>query len=443
MTDAIVNNQAEAGIVATLVRHPEFILHSDYLKPSYFYNRDNACIYWAIQELYKAGIDNIDAFNITTRIESNPKVKKEFEKYNLPDMQEYIDMSGAISRETLNEYLDLVSRVIELSFKRDLNRKLEEYQKICYSDIGLSELSQKVYSGLDSLTEKYITSNNIKIFGEVSDNLYQEICDRRDLSGTYGIPSKFKIVSDYFTYEPTELVLVSARMKKGKSALLMNEAMDKLQKGIPTLYIDTEMSDRLFFERVLANLTGIEVKRVKNGQLSDNEKINIEKAKVWIKKQPFVHIYDPSMTNEAVYSICKILKYKIGLRFVIWDYIKSNETDSSLQYNELGSKCDFLKNEIAGELELAVLAAAQLNRQNQVADSDKLERYCSVSCKWEDKTAEEYLRDGAECGNYKLIIKLNRLGEQMTEDEYIDMMFDGNRMRIEQAKQQHKQAKPF
>ncbi|MFR7443134.1 MAG: hypothetical protein ACLUUO_06085 [Sellimonas intestinalis] len=40
-------------MIATLVHHPEFILHTDYLKPSYFYNVENGCIYWAISELYK------------------------------------------------------------------------------------------------------------------------------------------------------------------------------------------------------------------------------------------------------------------------------------------------------------------------------------------------------------------------------------------------------
>ncbi len=34
----IIDNQAESGVIATLVVHPEFILHSDFLKAGYFYN---------------------------------------------------------------------------------------------------------------------------------------------------------------------------------------------------------------------------------------------------------------------------------------------------------------------------------------------------------------------------------------------------------------------
>ena len=109
----------------------------------------------------------------------------------------------------------------------------------------------------------------------------------------------------------------------------------------------------------------------------------------------------------------------------------------------MGARCDFLKNNVAGELNIAMLAGAQLNRSNQVADSDKLERYVSASMLWRDKTNEEVARDTLECGNFALIVDLNRMGEQQSEDEYIDFKFDGNRMRIEQAKQHQRDTNPF
>lgn len=434
---------AESGVIATIVCHPEFILHSDYLKAGYFFGKDNGCIYWAIQELYKSGVDNIDAFNITNMISSNKEVKKTTEKYNLPSMQEYIGLSSNVARNTIEEYMLLVDRVVELSFKRDLHRLMVELQRDCSSKILLSDLNTKVYDKLNKLTEKYITSNDIKMFSDQVDTLWNEICNRRNEDGIYGIPSKYSILSEYFTYEPTELVLLKARMKRGKSAFFMNEALHKIKNGIPTAYLDSEMNDRLFFERVLANLTGVDVKRIKNGKYDYDEGQSLAKANEWIKKQPFVHIYDPQATNESMYSTCKILKYKMGLQFVVYDYIKSNIISSSEQYNDLGQKCDFLKNNIAGDLNLSVFAGAQLNRGNQVADSDKLERYASVSILWRDKTADEIIADGKECGNFAMNINLNRLGEQMAEDDYIDFNFDGNKMRIEQAEKQHIVQSPF
>lgn len=441
----ISDNQAEAGVIATLVYHPKFILHTDYLRPSYFYNVENGCIYWAIQELYKNGVETIDAMNITNMLNSNKAVKKKIEQCNLTDMQEFISMSQFACRHTLEEYKLLVNNVVTMSFKRDLNKVALEVQSACFnSGSDLNRLNSLVNTKINKLTEKYITSNEIELFGSRIDDLWKEICNRRTEDGIYGIPSKYPLINEYFTYEPGELVLLKARMKRGKSAFFLNEAIHKIKNGVPTLYLDTEMQDRLFLERMLANLAGIEVKRIKTGKYSYEEGKQLERVNEWIKKQPFVHMYIPSSTEEEIYAIHKVLKYKIGLEFSIFDYIKSNATEPSSNSNILGQKCDFLKNNIAGELNLAMLAGAQLGRNLMVADSDKIERYVSTSVLWREKTTEELRNDGLSCGNFCLNIDLNRNGECMSEEEYIDMSFDGGRMRIEQSKIQHsKEANPF
>ena len=300
-----------------------------------------------------------------------------------------------------------------------------------------------MYDNLEKLTTKYVFNNDVLLFGDKVDSIYQEVVDRRGSNGIFGIPSKFPSLTKYFSYEAGELVMVSGRMKAGKSAVMLNEAIDKVTKGIPTVYFDTEMNDRLFYIRMLSNLTGIDQTKIKTGNLLVEEQRVIDETNDWIKKQPFVHMFIPTSTNEEIYQICRLLKYKMNLQFVVYDYFKSAASDSSAQYNDLGAKCDFLKNRVAGELDLAVLAGAQLNRQNEVADSDKLERYCSVSVNWRKKTAEEYKNDGKECGNSALTIKLNRLGEGMFEDEYIDFKFDGARMRIEEAKQHTVEEPPY
>ena len=107
----------------------------------------------------------------------------------------------------------------------------------------------------------------------------------------------------------------------------------------------------------------------------------------------------------------------MGLKFVIDDYLKSNATSASDNYNILGARCDFLKNKIAGELNMSVLTAAQLNRAGEVGDSMKINRYLSVGIKWFLKTQEQIANDGLQCGNAGMKIYINRLGEQMPEDD--------------------------
>lgn len=431
--------QSESGVIGTLIYHPEFVLHTDYLLPGYFYGVENGCTYWAIQELYKEGITNIDAYNVTNKLQSHPGVSKTIEKYNLPSVQEFMELYKETARHTIEEYKMLAENIVTLAFKRDLIKTLNEISRNCYKkEFDLDTLSGKVYDELDKLTQKYVATTEINTLGCDIDSIWDEIVNRRSADGTYGIPSKYPIFNEYFTYEQGELVVVQAKYKRGKSVLLMNEVIHKLKNGVPTLVVDTEMQTRLYTERLISHLTGIDIKKIKNGQYSDEDAEKIKQSIQWIKEQPFVHIYDPQITNEKLYTICKMLKYKMGLTFVVFDYIKSNATSTSDNYNILGAKCDFLKNQIAGELNLSVLTACQLNRAGEVADSDKINRYLSVAIKWDYKTEEMMVKDGMQCGNTYAKIYVNRLGEQMQEDDeddYIDFVFSGGTMTIAEAVQ--------
>lgn len=431
--------QSESGVIGTLVYHPDFIAYSENLQPRHFFELDNGCIYWAIRELYNKGIENIDAYNLSSQLKSNTAVQRAIEKFNLPKVQELIQLYKMTARNTVEEYKLLVNNVISLAFKRELVTTLSRLETDCMNkNYSLEKLSNLVYGGIDDLTERFVTNEEVRTLGSEIDTLWQEIKDRRTADGTYGMPSKFPSFAPFFTYESGELVVVQAKYKEGKSVFLMNEAIHKLENGVPTLVIDTEMSSRSYVERLLANLTGIDVNRIKSGQYSEKEEKQINDAMSWLKDQPFVHIYDPYMTNEKMYAICKMLKRKIGLAFFVYDYLKSNETSTGDNYNLLGAKCDFLKNNIAGDLDIAVLAACQLNRNGEVADSMKIDRYLSVGVRWGLKTKKMIADDGIQCGNAYAKVRVNRLGEHMAEDdeeEYIDFTFDGAHMAISEAEQ--------
>lgn len=435
--------QSESGVIGSLIYHPEFITHTDYLKPNYFFGKENGCIYWAIQELYKDGITNIDAYNISNKLQSHHGVQKTIEKYNLPSVQEFVELYKGAARNTLEEYKMLAENIVTLAFKRDLIKTLNQLSANCYKpDFTLEKLNSSVYSELDELTQKYIVTTEIHTLGNDIENIWDDIVNRRTADGMYGIPSKFSSFIDYFTYEPGELVVIQAKYKQGKSVFLMNEVVHKLKNGVPTLVVDSEMPTRLYTERLLSHLTGIDMKRIKNGRYNEEEAEIIHNYILWLKEQPFVHIYNPNLTMERLYSICKMLQNKIGLGFVVYDYLKSNETSSSDNYNLLGAKCDFLKNNIAGELDIPVLAACQLNRNGEVADSMKINRYLSVGIKWEYKTQEMIAKDGMQCGNAFAKIYVNRLGRQMQEDDdedYIDFVFSGDTMTIVEAEQHYRQ----
>lgn len=405
------------------------------------YNMENRCLLWAIRSLVQEGIEKIDAVNLSAMLSSNAAVKKKIKEYNIGEIEDFIAMSSYAARHTIEEYKLLVKRVVTLSYKRDLLKTLEEVKALALNDSAqLTEIDAMVSSKLNELTQSYIVANEVENYGDKIDEIWEEIKKRRQV--TDAIPNKYPLLGQYFSFEPGELYLISARMKMGKSALFLNYAQYLCEAGVPTLYLDTEMSDVRFSERLISNISGVEVSKVRDGNYSREEESRIMAAIQRIKKYPFVHLFIPDFTDEQVFAVIKILKYKMNLKFVIYDYIKGNTTSSSELYNILGARCDKLK-EIAGIENIPILAGAQLNRENRVADSDKLERYVTVSMYWRQKTQEEEDEEGPECGNFCMNVALNRMGEQMDSDEKINFKFDGNRMRITEAKQYQKKASPF
>ena len=103
----------------------------------------------------------------------------------------------------------------------------------------------------------------------------------------------------------------------------------------------------------------------------------------------------------------------------------------------MGLATDFLKNVISTEISVPVIAGLQMNEKNgEVANSQKPKQYADALLSWEEKTPEEIIRDGIECGNYKSTLAKNRNGMcTIGDDDYIDVLFQKNLMRIGDAKQ--------
>lgn len=440
--------QSEAGIISTLYFHPDFLLFSEHLKQNYFFDKTNGCLYWAISKLYANSIEHIDSYNLITIIESDPDIKKQIEsEMTLSEIDKFFDLGKDVARHTPEEYVFLVKNVIDLAYRRDLYKSLRMCQSYCLSTgITKQDLQKNIYETLDKSSTEFVTFEEIPEYSSLVDNLWNQTVSRQNPEGICGLPSKFPTLNKYLTYEESELVVVAAVRKEGKSMVCMNELYDKLQKGVSCLYIDTEMSDRLFNERLLSHMTRIPIKNIKNGTYDENGKDLLNRANEWLKtKTNFVHLYMPSWTKEELYIIAKKLQRKNNMKFFIFDYFKSREgKDASSVYHELGDAVNFVKNDILGELGISGMAAAQLNRGGDIADSYKIEQYASAILQLKRKKQSEIDNDGKDCGNYKLFVKLNRLGDQMADidSDYIDLHFRGEVATFTEAKQ-HENNSPF
>lgn len=426
---------SEAGVITTLIHHPEYRWFCDRLLPNHFSETVNRCMYAAITGLADMGILTIDAYNIMEFLTSNEATKTIAKAVTLDRVKECVEMSDVLARHSEEEFMLCVNNVLDAAFRRDALNKLEECERIC-ADMKATNVEKKIYEAIDSVISEFSRAEEIPNFGDVVDSLWADVVAHQD-GREFGAPFKFPRLNEYTRIEPGELVVVGAPAKGAKSMLMLNEAVDLLRMGKSVMYIDSELSDRLFLCRMLSHLTKIEFQKVRSGRYGEVEAELIENARAWIKEQPLVHLYIPIFDQQAVYLAVKKIAHKFGkLDAVIVDYLKSTgDTDAYATYAELGRFADLLKNDIAGAMDIAVIAAAQLTAQGKLADSAKIARNASVIMILRDKTPAEIERDGRECGNKAISVTLNRNGPQMTEGEWIDLEFNGNICSLEQAKQ--------
>lgn len=433
--------QAEAGIIATLVNEPCFIHFSDNIDGTFFTDGVNGVFYDSIKSLVSNGIEKIDSFNLLTAINADNSLKKRAgDSFTVDFIEDVIKNSKYIARDTSVEYVKLCNQITALAYKRKMYRELERAQRDCLNpanDVGT--LQRILFDKMERVTNKFVTGESIPTLGSQVEDLWEQTKKRQAERGYAGLPTKFPTLNKYITFERGELIVFAGAYKSGKSMLLMNCAADILMAGTPVLYLDTEMSDRLFLERLICLFSQVRMSDIKAGTYTEEEGERIEKAKEMIKSLPIYHKYIPIYSTDQIYGIIKKMKTQGLIDCVVFDYIKAKDgKDTSGAYFELGEITNFLKNDIAGDLDIPVIAGAQLNRQGEVGDSIKIQQYSSSVVKIKRKNAEEIEFYGEDTGNYKFTVTSNRLGDQMIEGEdWIDISFFGHYCLFEEAPRQH------
>lgn len=425
--DRIASLESESGIIASLIHRPDFSFYSEQLLPNHFTNQENRIMYQAICELARHGIKTIDAFNITEVLNSSEATRKYTDVVTVDKLQEFIDISSSIARSSVEEYKMLVSSVLDSAFRRDLLVTLNDCCALC-TNKSCNDVQKSVYEKIDSVMLDFsMASDDVPEFKDVVDGLWADVIERQE-GKNKEIKFVFNELNDYVTIEPGELVIFAAKQKQGKSILMLNEAVDLMKKGESVLYIDSELSDRLFLIRLISHLTKIEFKRIKGGKYSEEEAEKIAKAIDWIKTRKFTHIYMPVLNKDTVYATVKKVIHKFGtLGVLIFDYFKGSgdALDAFASYQELGSLVDTVKNVICGAEGVAGIGAAQLSSGgDRLADSAKIARNASTIVFLTDKSPEEMAEDPN--GNKKLTVVNNRNGMQHANGEWINIDFDGN-----------------
>lgn len=423
-------------MVATLIAEPNMLNFIENLKGDDFTDRANGVIYDAICRLKDQEIQQVDAFNITASITGDGKLQKRAEGCLTPDViSQIVDNAKFLARGTSEEFVLLVNNVLAMAYKRKLYRDLNAAQTRVLSAKSITDIQRDVSDILDSAADNYINGADIPKIGDQLDEIMQKI-EAKQGTGRGYVFECVPQLNNHVTIDKNEMLTFLAPMKSGKSIMLMDTAIDVIRQGGKCIYLDTEMTDALFTQRLIAYYSQVPVQHIRRGNYTDDEQRRVELALEKIKGLELYHKYIPIYTSDEIYGYVKTMKRKCGCDVLFFDYLKpSASTDAYGTYAELGNLTNVLKNRIAGDLDMAVVSACQASRNGGIADSVRIAQYSSAVIKMERKDYADFKANEAQ-GNYRFTVLYNRLGEQMQEGEqWIDANFFGNYAKFQECEQ--------
>ena len=238
----------------------------------------------------------------------------------------------------------------------------------------------------------------------------------------------------------------------GKS-LLADEVAMHVSKELktPVLMLDTEMGKEDHWNRILANISGVEINDIATGAFADDpDKIDkVNQAVQEINDIPYEYISIAGKPFEETISIARrwILKNvgydengRLNDCLIIYDYLKlmsaASISSNLAEFQVLGFQITQLHN-FCVEHDVACLAFVQLNRDGEtkestdvVSGSDRLVWLCTSFSIFKNKTEDEKAADGILNGDKKLIPIVSRHGPGMEDEGYICLKMDGEFARV-------------
>jgi len=445
---------AERAVLAGLCQYGlDCYLEIDFIDASHFSNEMNQiifhCVHKSISENAKVELASI------LSAANNLGV---YEAIHNPDEIAFIRslFNFPIHKENVTSH---AAKIAKIKLARDLKKTLKACEKELNSVTGeedLIDLISKVEEPiLDATSEVYQSSNKqTEILGNDIDDYLTYLSE--NISDTVGIPTGFDRydISIGGGLRRKCVDLIAARPKIGKSmfgdAVALNVSSNL---NIPVLMLDTEMSKEDHLNRMLANLSGVEINKISTGKFNENE---IEKEKVHdaaekLKSIPYHYISIAGQAFEHIIGVMRKWIYQhVGFDeggrtkdcLIVYDYLKlmgsEGITNAMQEYQVLGFQITKLHN-FCVKYDVPCLSFVQLNRDgitrestDVVSGSDRLIWLCTSFSIFKMKSDEEIAEDSIEHGNRKLVPVVARHGSGLDDGDYISVKMFGNIGKIEE-----------
>jgi replicative DNA helicase len=215
-------------------------------------------------------------------------------------------------------------------------------------------------------------------------------------------------------FRPQALYIIGARTGVGKSELCCNFAYNVATSGHPAAYFTFEMTGEEITARIISRMSRVSDTRILNAQLSDLEFDRVADATKRFANLPLFVVDDAKMSWDEIKLLIRTLVRRNFVRVVFLDYIQQLNSVGfrpSERVRELSHISGQAK-ALAKDLNIAIVCAAQLNRQAGESDADPPQKKHLKESGSLEQDANVVMLVHRKEGGVDLIIDKNRHGKE-------------------------------
>jgi len=325
-----------------------------------FYSESHKSIYTAMLELYQKGT-TVDFLNIAVELKKMGKLEAVGGDYYIGEL-----MGNAVGFAHIDEYCRVI---IEKYIRREVIRFSQQMQAQSYSDENDTfDLMDEVAAFSMQLSDKMIRKPYISVRSSVVEVMQETAHLMTKEVSMVGVPTGYRELNRITGgWKQTDLIILAARPSVGKTAFLLNLALNAARDAErPTAVgiFSLEMNHKQLTQRIVANVSNLELEKIKNGNLTNDEFNHLAECSGAVANLPIYIDDTATMTTIELKAKARRMKRVHNVGLIIIDYLQLMSSDSKSRGNreqEISKISRELKL-LAKTLEIPIIALSQLNR---------------------------------------------------------------------------------
>jgi len=363
-TEAIIvphSREAEEAVLGSVLIHPEAYFDlAEFLSSADFYIHRHGWVWASFTRLHQKRIP-IDSLNVIEDLDQQGQLEEIGGAAFITSLINAVPSSlhatsyGHIVEETAvrRHMLAAANQIAQLAYR-------EEQPVEAVMDDAVKAVHQ---------VGDHLKKRDLVPFSQVINHLYDHVdhaAQARQRGEVLGVATHFKNLDRLLGgLQPADLIVVASRPGIGKTSFLLSLAKNAATQAHPKhiAIFSLEMPNEQLGLRIIAQETGLNTQRLRNGELTEQEWGRFLQAAEDLSQLPIFSDDTPSISPLQLLSKARRLHRQNKLDLLIVDYLQL--MDGGSRFANRVQEVSYISRQlklIAKELHIPVLAAAQLSR---------------------------------------------------------------------------------